>query len=97
MTTAMLYLTSVSAGGRTIFPRLGLSIQPKAGNLVFWSTRLSRRGQGQGGWVTFFLHFFRRSDGTIDPRMDHQGCPVLYGNKWIANKWIRWTEQVFIS
>ena len=26
--------------------------------------------------------------------MDHQGCPVLYGNKWIANKWIRWTEQV---
>ena len=38
--------------------------------------------------------YTRRSDGSIDPRMDHQGCPVLYGNKWIANKWIRWTEQV---
>ena len=57
MTTAMLYLTSVSAGGRTIFPRLGLSIQPKAGNLVFWNTRLSCRGRGQGGWVTFFCTF----------------------------------------
>ena len=57
LTTAMLYLTSVSAGGRTIFPRLGLSIQPKAGNLVFWNTRLSCRGRGQGGLVTFLCTF----------------------------------------
>ena len=39
LTTAMLYLTTVDAGGRTVFPRLGLSMQPKAGNLVFWHTR----------------------------------------------------------
>ena len=39
LTTAMLYLTTVTAGGRTVFPRLGLSVEPKAGNLVFWHTR----------------------------------------------------------
>ena len=39
LTTAMLYLTTVTAGGRTVFPRLGLSMEPKAGNLVFWHTR----------------------------------------------------------
>ncbi len=24
---------------------------------------------------------------------NHLGCPVLYGNKWIANKWIKWMPQ----
>ena len=26
--------------------------------------------------------------------MNHLGCPVLFGDKWIGNKWIRWQEQV---
>ena len=28
--------------------------------------------------------------------MGHLGCqcPVAYGNKWIANKWVRFTEQM---
>ncbi len=26
--------------------------------------------------------------------MTHLGCPVLYGRKWIANKWIRSNEQM---
>jgi len=36
----------------------------------------------------------RENAGTMDIRMIHLGCPVLYGNKWIANKWVRWTEQM---
>jgi hypothetical protein len=36
----------------------------------------------------------RRTDGTADSRMNHLGCPVLYGDKWIGNKWIRSSEQV---
>ena len=28
--------------------------------------------------------------GNFDSRIYHLGCPVLIGNKWIANKWIKW-------
>ena len=28
-----------------------------------------------------------------DSRILHLGCPVLYGNKWIANKWIKQIAQ----
>ena len=28
-------------------------------------------------------------------RMQHLGCPVLYGDKWILNKWVRWSSQMF--
>ena len=27
---------------------------------------------------------------NFDSRIRHLGCPVGYGNKWIANKWIKW-------
>ena len=27
-----------------------------------------------------------RSDGSLDSRNHHMGCPVIRGNKWIANK-----------
>ena len=27
---------------------------------------------------------------NYDSRIRHMGCPVLHGNKWIANKWIKW-------
>ena len=27
-------------------------------------------------------------------RMLHMGCPVVFGNKWIANKWVNWKEQM---
>jgi len=35
----MLYLSSVEAGGRTIFPKIFLSIQPEAGSLLYWHLR----------------------------------------------------------
>ena len=28
-----------------------------------------------------------------DSRAVHLGCPVIYGNKWIANKWIKINAQ----
>ena len=30
-----------------------------------------------------------------DSRSYHLGCPVGFGNKWIANKWIKWTGQMW--
>ena len=38
-TTAMLYLSTVEAGGRTIFPKLMLSVKPEAGSLLYWHLR----------------------------------------------------------
>ena len=38
-TTAMLYLSTVEAGGRTIFPKLLLSVKPEAGSLLYWHLR----------------------------------------------------------
>jgi len=45
------------------------------------------------GSVLFWLN--HRSDGSLDSRSYHTGCPVLVGNKWIANKWVKWTGQMW--
>ena len=37
------------------------------------------------------LYWFNMgAQNNYDSRVYHLGCPVLYGNKWIANKWIKW-------
>lgn len=36
-----------------------------------------------------------KRNGDSDSRTAHAGCPVLLGSKWVANKWIRETGQVF--
>ena len=35
------------------------------------------------------LWFNTGSRNNPDSRIDHMGCPVIHGNKWIANKWIK--------
>ena len=30
-----------------------------------------------------------RPQDNYDSRISHLGCPVMYGNKWIANKWVK--------
>ncbi|KAF4117660.1 hypothetical protein G5714_002213 [Onychostoma macrolepis] len=34
-------------------------------------------------------------NGNVDLYTEHAGCPVLKGNKWVANKWIREFGQEF--
>lgn len=36
-----------------------------------------------------------RASGQGDYFTRHAGCPVLLGNKWVANKWIRDSGQIF--
>jgi len=43
------------------------------------------------GMAVFWWNLKR--DGLGDPLTRHAGCSVLYGNKWIANKWIRYNYQ----
>ena len=91
-TTAMLYLSTVEAGGRTIFPKLLLSVKPEAGSLLYWHLRWIYGLENLG--IVGTLLFLRRTDSSMDSRMHHLGCPVLFGDKWIGNKWVRWQEQV---
>ena len=40
------------------------------------------------------LYWFNTApDDSNDSRILHLGCPVLYGNKWIANKWVKLVAQ----
>ena len=66
----MIYLTSVEAGGHTIFPQAGIHVKPEIGSALYW------------------FNFGPYSN--YDSRVIHSGCPVLFGNKWIANKWVKW-------
>jgi len=75
MATLMVYLSSVVAGGDTVFPNLNLRLPAIKGSAVLW-------------------YNIKRS-GVKDSRMIHAGCPVLLGEKWIANKWIRERGQEF--
>ncbi|XP_056600680.1 prolyl 4-hydroxylase subunit alpha-2-like [Triplophysa dalaica] len=45
------------------------------------------------GSAVFWYKFHK--NGTIDPKTQHVGCPVLLGNKWVANKWIHEFGQEF--
>lgn len=80
--TVFWYLTNVSEGGETLFPRAdglpqpmdmyscdaGLKVKPELGNVIFW----------------YSLH----PNGNTDPNGLHAACPVKVGEKWSANYWV---------
>lgn len=44
------------------------------------------------GSALFWFNF--KATGDYDERtIEHLGCPVIWGNKWIANKWIKFNAQ----
>merc|ERR1712226_190712 len=71
--TFMIYLSSIEAGGHTVFPQPGISVKPEKGSALYW--------------------FNMGAQNNYDSRIYHLGCPVLYGNKWIANKWIKFVSN----
>ncbi|XP_070197225.1 prolyl 4-hydroxylase subunit alpha-2-like isoform X2 [Littorina saxatilis] len=47
----------------------------------------------QKGTAAFWYNLKHSGEGDV--RMVHAGCPVLYGDKWVANKWLREVGNVF--
>ena len=35
------------------------------------------------------------TSGRPQQRMKHLGCPVVFGDKWILNKWVKWHHHMF--
>ena len=64
---------------------------PKGGYTAF--PRLGIAVQPEKGSAVFW-HNLRRS-GRGDMAMLHGACPVLLGSKWVANKWVRETANMF--
>merc|ERR1719464_582140 len=70
-----------------------LSEVAKGGSTAF--PRLGVAIRPQKGSAVFW-HNLKRS-GRSDMFMLHGGCPVVLGSKWVANKWIRETANMFHS
>ena len=45
------------------------------------------------GDAAFWINM--RTGGHQDPLTQHGGCPVLVGSKWITNKWVGYSDQVW--
>ncbi|KAL1445678.1 hypothetical protein MTO96_044886 [Rhipicephalus appendiculatus] len=86
--TMLLYLTDVSRGGATAFVHLQLAVKPRRGSALFWYDLAPY--SGNDGPVHFSFWHQKRA---VQKLTTHVGCPVLWGTKWIATKWIRERQQ----
>mgnify|MGYP001162984074 FL=1 len=92
--TFMVYLSDVGAGGHTVFPNLGLSVPPVRGSALFWHTINSEVSESFE--IIIIRSFYNYcGQGLMDQRMKHLGCPVVHGDKWIVNKWVKWHHHMF--
>ena len=74
MITVIAYLNDVDEGGGTSFPKLGVTIPAKKGNVVVFHNTLLNDS------TTY---------PKIHPKSLHGGMPVIKGEKWMVNLWFR--------
>lgn len=79
---------------------LGLSVPPKEGSALFWFNLdsagfLDTRNYHLGcPGPTILFNFFSLNESGGKLYFYDFGNAVLYGNKWIANKWVHWHAQM---
>ena len=72
-------------GERFVTFMLYLSTPEAGGNTIFVQPGISVRPE-----IGSALYWFNSgAQNNYDSRILHLGCPVVYGNKWIANKWVK--------
>ena len=82
--TVFWYLSNVTAGGHTIFPyanRGGGGFSTEDCDIPTALKVQPIKGEA-------IIFYSLNSDGSIDKKSLHGGCPVIDGTKWSANKWI---------
>ena len=83
--------SNIIGGLRFVTFMMYLSDVGAGGHTVFPQIGVSVKPEAGKAVFWFNLH----SNGDFDTRNFHLGCPVIHGNKWIANKWVKWSAQMF--
>lgn len=96
--TFLVYLNSVPQGGETIFPRainasnVGCtSLQNEKPLLkeICCDENIIKVVPEARSCLVFFNHIISEQGyGELNPRSVHGSCPVIYGEKWIAQIWL---------
>lgn len=83
LATVFWYLSDVSSGGHTAFPRFNNAPQPRD----FKDCSVGLRVKPERGKVIIFYSL--KADGDLDPLSLHGACKVTGDDvKWAANKWV---------
>jgi prolyl 4-hydroxylase len=82
MITVFWYMSNVTKGGETVFPRAFGNPQPHD----MWSCEKGLKVKSEQGKI--ILWYSLRPNGNVDDNSLHGGCPVKEGSKWAANKWV---------
>ncbi len=87
-----IYLQQPTAGGCTWFPHLGargVAFAPVVGNGVMWCAALSFAPRPCRRLSVTLFRYNMTNDNDVDDRVLHAGLPVIEGEKWGMNIWIR--------
>eukprot|EP00928_Gymnodinium_smaydae_P016988 TRINITY_DN16456_c0_g1_i1.p1 TRINITY_DN16456_c0_g1~~TRINITY_DN16456_c0_g1_i1.p1 ORF type:complete len:409 (-),score=68.69 TRINITY_DN16456_c0_g1_i1:174-1400(-) len=91
MATVFFYLSNVTRGGETYFPRAGGRAQPAN----FEDCTQGFSVQPEEGRIIIF--YSMHPSGKMDELSLHGGCAVEEGTKWSVNKWIWNKPMSFLS